>query len=259
MARRKERIPGGLAKGMSPKDFEPAALRKGIRVELEHTDDWRVAEEIAMDHLVEDPRYYDKLEKIEARPHTPNRRPRVVDAYDVAKKMRETFADRPVEQSIPFDFGWPTMMQNVGDSLAVAYASDKWTEPDARGRRDVELYKHLAESRNRALVRPGVMYDYYRPNQRWPVAGPQVSLSECPMPKHFAILGLFEEIDLELAGGEVVHVSIKHAYLGGSKIRWSTLGKRPDEPFIFVYTEDDGVMAMVIGEELDVEKDGIVG
>lgn len=41
-------------------------LQKGIKVELEHTNDEKVAKEIAMDHLFEDPNYYDKLKKIEA-------------------------------------------------------------------------------------------------------------------------------------------------------------------------------------------------
>jgi hypothetical protein len=41
-------------------------LNKGIKVEMEHTDDRGKAKEIAMDHLFEDPKYYDKLQKIEA-------------------------------------------------------------------------------------------------------------------------------------------------------------------------------------------------
>jgi hypothetical protein len=40
-------------------------LNKGIKVEMEHTDDRGKAKEIAMDHLFEDPKYYDKLQKIE--------------------------------------------------------------------------------------------------------------------------------------------------------------------------------------------------
>lgn len=40
-------------------------LIKGIKVEMEHTDDKKVAQEIAMDHIYEDPKYYDKLKKIE--------------------------------------------------------------------------------------------------------------------------------------------------------------------------------------------------
>lgn len=58
-------MPGGLADDKSPEDFDPEALRKGIEVEMEHTDDRQVAQEIAMDHLAEDPEYYDKLEIME--------------------------------------------------------------------------------------------------------------------------------------------------------------------------------------------------
>ena len=41
-------------------------LIKGLEVEKEHTKDIEKAKEIAMDHLSEDPNYYDKLRKIEA-------------------------------------------------------------------------------------------------------------------------------------------------------------------------------------------------
>jgi len=40
-------------------------LKKGIKVELEHTKDKKVAREIALDHLLEFPDYYDRLEKAE--------------------------------------------------------------------------------------------------------------------------------------------------------------------------------------------------
>lgn len=39
----------------------------GIKVEMEHTKDEKKAREIAMDHLMEDPKYYDKLKKIESK------------------------------------------------------------------------------------------------------------------------------------------------------------------------------------------------
>jgi hypothetical protein len=42
-----------------------AQLKKGIKVELEHTTDRNVAAEIALDHLNEFPDYYDRLEKVE--------------------------------------------------------------------------------------------------------------------------------------------------------------------------------------------------
>ena len=40
-------------------------LSKGIKVEIEHTNDLALAREIALDHLNEFPDYYDRLEKAE--------------------------------------------------------------------------------------------------------------------------------------------------------------------------------------------------
>lgn len=61
----KDQIPGGLADKKKPSDFKKKQLLKGIKVEFEHTGDREIAKEIAMDHLTEDPVYYDKLETIE--------------------------------------------------------------------------------------------------------------------------------------------------------------------------------------------------
>lgn len=45
-------------------------LNKGIKVEMEHTNDKKIATEIAMDHLFEDPNYYSKLKKVETKEAT---------------------------------------------------------------------------------------------------------------------------------------------------------------------------------------------
>lgn len=57
-------LPGGRAAGLLPSSFDPAALAQGARVEREHTRDPRIAQQIAMDHLVEDPAYYTKLHAV---------------------------------------------------------------------------------------------------------------------------------------------------------------------------------------------------
>jgi len=62
-----DKIKGGKADDRSPEDFDKESLMKGIHVEFEHTDDIMKAMEIAMDHLVEDPKYYEKLASID--PH----------------------------------------------------------------------------------------------------------------------------------------------------------------------------------------------
>jgi len=60
-------IKGGLADNINPKYFNQLELGKGIKVELEHTNDPKIAREIATDHLSENPKYYEELEKIEGK------------------------------------------------------------------------------------------------------------------------------------------------------------------------------------------------
>jgi tRNA nucleotidyltransferase/poly(A) polymerase/DNA topoisomerase IB len=63
----KDKIPGGVGDKAKPGDVDPKQLAKGIKVEMEHTKDREVAEEIALDHLSEpgNEHYYDDLETIE--------------------------------------------------------------------------------------------------------------------------------------------------------------------------------------------------
>lgn len=58
-------LPGGKADNLPDRDFSAPALAEGAKHEHEHTRDDQVAEEIAKDHLSEDPQYYEKIEKIE--------------------------------------------------------------------------------------------------------------------------------------------------------------------------------------------------
>lgn len=84
-----EHLPGGLAAGLTPDDFDPEQLARGIEVELEHTQDVGIATEIAMDHLVEDPMYYEKLNAMEM-----NARRRVYAPKTPPKGQRELLVDR---------------------------------------------------------------------------------------------------------------------------------------------------------------------
>ena len=70
----REQLSGGLADGRTPGDFDPVELARGIEVELEHTNDRDLAMEIAMDHLIEDPKYYVKLAKMEGHANRRRRR-----------------------------------------------------------------------------------------------------------------------------------------------------------------------------------------
>jgi DNA-binding CsgD family transcriptional regulator len=71
-----EEVTGGLADGKTPEEIADMhgvaveqildQIEKGIKVELEHTDNEEMAKEIAMDHLYEIPDYYDRLAYVEA-------------------------------------------------------------------------------------------------------------------------------------------------------------------------------------------------
>lgn len=65
MGTHKDKIRGGLADKRKPSDFNKKELAMGIAHEMEHTKDRAVAQEIAMDHLAEDSRYYTNLKAVE--------------------------------------------------------------------------------------------------------------------------------------------------------------------------------------------------
>lgn len=60
-----DKLHGGRADKNFPWQFDQVQLKKGIKEEYEHTNSKHIATEIAMDHLCENPAYYEELEKIE--------------------------------------------------------------------------------------------------------------------------------------------------------------------------------------------------
>lgn len=65
MTRRVQWLKGGMGDKLMPKDVDPKQLGMGIQVEMEHTTDPCIAMDIALDHLAEDDRYYDKLASLD--------------------------------------------------------------------------------------------------------------------------------------------------------------------------------------------------
>jgi hypothetical protein len=78
---------------LHPNQIHPSELRMGIRVEMEHTDDPKKAEKIALDHLAENPYYYTalKLSGIES-PSSPK-----VKAPVATKKVKKKDATEMVD------------------------------------------------------------------------------------------------------------------------------------------------------------------
>jgi hypothetical protein len=73
----KEQIKGGKADNLTIQELAnkhnvelsqiKKELKQGMEVEMEHTDDPKIALEIAMDHLSESPVYYEELAKMESK------------------------------------------------------------------------------------------------------------------------------------------------------------------------------------------------
>lgn len=56
-----------VASGKSEDEFDQSEIEKGIKVEMEHTNNKKIAKRIALDHIAESwpVSYYDKLEAME--------------------------------------------------------------------------------------------------------------------------------------------------------------------------------------------------
>jgi hypothetical protein len=178
-----------------------------------------------------------------------------------ALKIRETFVDRPAERQQPVPWQWPRSMREVGRCEAVMYSSDKW-QP-GRGRDWLEDYKHIAEGVQWLLVRPGFLLDG-KTDRALDVKGPVIDLA--PMPQSFAVLAnvLGVQVRFYLSDGSeyylpnassdegLYEIDCKHAKLGASRF--------PDtnDAFLVIYTAA-GVELLIVGEQLAIEKDGIVG
>ena len=57
------KLSGGVGDNTPTEKVDPNQLSIGIQIEMEHTNDVAIAQQIAMDHLTEDPEYYTKLVK----------------------------------------------------------------------------------------------------------------------------------------------------------------------------------------------------
>ena len=94
----KEVLEGGLADDIPDKCFDKKKVKKGMKVEREHTKNKAAQKEIAQDHLEEDPDYYEKLEKMEKKGF-------VLGFEKVSKKKSSKSKDKyddksPIEEEI---------------------------------------------------------------------------------------------------------------------------------------------------------------
>ena len=100
-------------------------LKKGIKVEMEHTDDEGKAKEIAMDHLFEDPHYYSKLKKMESNEQIIRK---AIKKGIADKLVGNQKLDKPIGKI--FSFGKGETKENVGNSAKREFAKDLQNDPD---------------------------------------------------------------------------------------------------------------------------------
>lgn len=60
---KEDMLPGGCGDKTSTSTIDPTELSNGIKVEMEHTKNAKIAKEIAIDHLTESPHYYKILKQ----------------------------------------------------------------------------------------------------------------------------------------------------------------------------------------------------
>lgn len=117
-------IRGGLSAKKTVKDIAKihnvstdeviSKLKKGIKIELEHTSDERIATEIAMDHLIEMLDYYEKLETIEERLNRPQEFPSL------------EFAQQTGIDFVTTDWKLPKDVNEFADELHDAFDTDNF-------------------------------------------------------------------------------------------------------------------------------------
>jgi hypothetical protein len=191
-------------------------------------------------------------------------RPNPEDDTEAARQIRETFVDRPAEKTIEVGWKWPRTMRHVGICLGVMYSSDKW-QPKRGQQID---YKHVAEGPQDFYVVPGFLRDYEADTTGsvpLRVYGPEVTLNG-RMPTAIAVLADLIGLQVSLhepagKGGFSVpnppesnafQIDVDRATLGA--------GKHPEtgETFLVIY-DRHRLLAMVTGDILHIEKDGITG
>ena len=184
------------------------------------------------------------------------RRVEIVGNEKSALEMYERFHDKPSKRRVKFNFDWPTHVQEIGEAKAQMYRSNKWkTNP-----RDFEDYKHIAESFQLCYVTPGFLRDYST-GKALPVYGPKLEV-QGPMPQHFTMLAPLIGIQVRLYGSNgklskgdsnLYEVVVPRGMLAGAQ------HPKTGDNFLFVYTKSHGIGMIITGDELAVEKDGIVG
>ena len=89
----KDKIPGGKADDKDIAEYDKDQLLKGLKIEMEHTDDPATALEITTDHLEENDKYYDHLEDMEKTMKAPSK--------ELSKNAWARIAGQNIQEELP--------------------------------------------------------------------------------------------------------------------------------------------------------------
>lgn len=169
-------------------------------------------------------------------------------SLDRSIKIREDFYDTPHKRIEQVKWDWPERLVEAGDCEAILYTSNKWQKDG----KEID-YKHVKEGPQKIFLRE----DINLTGEEQEFFGPLVDMRG-EFPDSFAVLakslGIQARLYVDNEGkkyGHYVDLKFPKSMLGGGKFEDGTT-------FCFVY-DSSGVLALVIGEKLDILKDGIVG
>ena len=177
-----------LSAGMRPSDFDRTTLAEGVRVELEHTDDRKVAQRIVMDHLVEDPDYYLRLRAIEGKPGP-------YQLTEIGKRgsvSRATAAKKKATEDFHAGLITKRQMQRVhreSNAVLRSHGESPNKNPRPFGQREHAWDEVLIQSGRKKLTRKQIL-DYYKKNARniWPyLKGQTVIVILAPSKNNFVL------------------------------------------------------------------------
>jgi hypothetical protein len=172
-------------------------------------------------------------------------RVRIVDTEELARRDRETFQDAKSTRKVQLTARWPSELIDIGEGWGVLYFSDKWGTKDK--------YKHLRESNWRILVSPSFKMKFEDGDDiRKNPDATEVYEVEGEMPRHVAYLGKCLGVQGILNDGRVVHIEIPGGHWAAARSP-----ENPDRAILIVYSDD--VHIVIVGDDLGIEKDGVVG
>lgn len=184
-------------------------------------------------------------------------------AEDAAYRLRKTFMgeDLPPEAYVLRGRWSGLSFQWVGTCESVAYASNKW-----KGGKKFEEFKHVAESKQDLYAVKGAISGFRSPGPWWTPSADGVEEPVCAelAPLLFLQSRLFVDVDAKGNGvfgkGDEGCAEI---HPSGCMLFATVLVDRRDrsggEPALLVHHRTQGLQFLIVGQSLNVTRDGIVG